>query len=168
MPSKEKFHSSLTGKEISDNEYKHVPKVWNKFEMKTMKDYHDLRLKFDVLLLSDVFEKFKNNSLNIYGLCPSHYLNAPASGWDAMLNKTIVEHKLISDTDMYLFFEKSMRGGVSYISMVKPRINIKNLMIQNNNQNTLFIWNKIIYMVMRCLNFFQVANSNALILKILI
>ena len=89
-----------------------------------MKDYHDLCLKFDVLLSSDVFEKFINNSLNIYGLCPSYYLNAPASGWDAMLNKAILELKLISDTDMYLFFEKGMRGGVSYISMVKPTINI--------------------------------------------
>ena len=30
--------------------------------MKTMKDYHDLYLKFEVLLLADVFEKFRNNS----------------------------------------------------------------------------------------------------------
>ena len=30
--------------------------------MKTMKDFHDLYLKFDVLLLADVFEKFRNNS----------------------------------------------------------------------------------------------------------
>ena len=42
-----------------------------------MKDYHDLHLKWDVLLLADVFEKFRNNSLTNYGLCPSHYLSAP-------------------------------------------------------------------------------------------
>ena len=30
-----------------------------------MKDYHDFFLKCDVLLLADVFEKFKNNSLQI-------------------------------------------------------------------------------------------------------
>ena len=31
--------------------------------MKTMKDYQDLYLRCDVLLLADVFEKFRNNSL---------------------------------------------------------------------------------------------------------
>ena len=44
LPSKEKFHSLLTERKISDKEYKHVLNVWNKFEMKTMKDYHDLYL----------------------------------------------------------------------------------------------------------------------------
>ena len=68
LPSKEKFSNSLTGKKI----------VWNKFKMKTMKDYHNLYLKCGVLLLADVFEKFKNNSLKNYRLCPSHYLSVPA------------------------------------------------------------------------------------------
>ena len=66
LPGKENFCSSLTGKKVSDKEYEHVRKVWNKFEMKTMKDYHDLYLKCDVLLLADVFEKFRNNSLMGY------------------------------------------------------------------------------------------------------
>ena len=63
LPSKEKFYSLLTGKKISNKEYDHVLKVWNKSEMKTMKDYHDLYLKCDVLLLADIFEKFINNRL---------------------------------------------------------------------------------------------------------
>ena len=46
--------------------------------MEMMKDYRDLYLKFDVLLLTDVYEKFRNISLKNYGLCPSHYLNVPA------------------------------------------------------------------------------------------
>ena len=57
-------YSSLTDKKISDKKYKHVLKVWNRFEMKTVKDYHDLYLKCDVLLLAYVFEKVKNNSYN--------------------------------------------------------------------------------------------------------
>ena len=58
LRSKENFYSFLTGKKIGEKEYEHVLKVWNKFEMKTMNDYHNLYLKCDVLLLLDVFQKF--------------------------------------------------------------------------------------------------------------
>ena len=40
----------------------HVLKVWNKFEMKAMKDYHGLYLECDVLLLADVFKKLEITS----------------------------------------------------------------------------------------------------------
>ena len=52
-------------KKISDEDYEHVLKVLNKFEIKTMKDYHDFYLKCDVLLLV-VFEKSINNCLKNY------------------------------------------------------------------------------------------------------
>ena len=77
---KEKLSSSLIGKNISNKEYEHhALNVWNKFEMKTMKDYHGWYLKCDALLIADVFEKCKNKSLKNYGLCPSHYLSASYS-----------------------------------------------------------------------------------------
>ena len=85
LPNKEKFYNSLTNRKINNEEYEHVLHVWNNFEMKTMKDYHDLYLKCDILYLADVFEKFRNDSLKSYALCPSHYLSAPGLSWDAML-----------------------------------------------------------------------------------
>ena len=72
-------------------EYEHVLKVWKKFEMKVVNDYHSLYLKCDVLLLADVSEKFRNNSLKNYGLCPRDYLGAPALSWDAMLIRTKIK-----------------------------------------------------------------------------
>ena len=84
--------------------------------MKTMKDYYELYLKCHVLLVANVFEKFVNSSLQNHRLCLSHYLSGQALSWDAMLDTTKVEIQLISDTDMYSFFEKGMRGGVSYVS----------------------------------------------------
>ena len=92
--------------------------------MKTMKDYQS---KCDALLLSDVFEKFRNSSLKNYGLCPSHYLNSPALTSDAMLNMRKIELQRIPDTDMYLFFEKVMTGRVSYISKRHSKANNKYL-----------------------------------------
>ena len=74
--------------------------------MKTMKNYNNLYLKYHVLLLANVFLKNRNNNLKTYGLCPSHYLSAPALSSNGMLDMTKVELELIPDPDMYLFFEK--------------------------------------------------------------
>ena len=56
------IYSSLTDTETTDKEYEHVLNVWNKFEIIATKYYHNLQLKYDVFLLADVFEKFKNNN----------------------------------------------------------------------------------------------------------
>ena len=90
-----------------------------------MKDYCDFYLKCYVLLLADVFEKFRNNSLKNCGLCPSHYLSTPGLCWDAMLKMTKIELELNSEPDMYLLFEKSTEGGISYISSRYNKANNK-------------------------------------------
>ena len=113
LPNKEKFYNSLTNRKINNEEYEHVLHVWNNFEMKTMKDYHDLYLKGDILYLADVFEKFRNDSLKSYALCPSHYLSAPGLSWDAMLKMKKIKCELIPDP---AFYEKETKGGNYYIS----------------------------------------------------
>ena len=60
------------GEKITDKDYEQILKIWNTFELKT-KYYHNLHLKYDVLLLADVFEKFRNSSL---------YLSMSALSWD--------------------------------------------------------------------------------------
>ena len=72
-----------------------------------------LYLKSDVLLLADVFEKFRNLFLKVYGLDPCHYYSAPNISWDAMLKKTQIKLELLSDIDMLLFCEKGIRGGLN-------------------------------------------------------
>ena len=127
VPSKEKFDCSLNDRKISDKEYEHVLNVWENFEMKAIKDYHDLYLKCDALLLADVFEKFRNNSLKNYGLCPSHYLGATCSSFDAIPKMPKIKLELISDPDMYIFFEKGVRGRISYTSNRYSKTNNKYL-----------------------------------------
>ena len=63
-----------------------MQKVWKVFGMKTMRDYHDLYLKTDVLLLADVFEEFRNVCLDNYKLDPAWYYTSPGLSWDTMLN----------------------------------------------------------------------------------
>ena len=54
FPSKEMSFSSLS-REITNKEHERILNVWKKFEMKTIKNYHKLYLKCNVLLLVDVF-----------------------------------------------------------------------------------------------------------------
>ena len=91
-------------------------KIWDKFNMKNMGDYHDHYLKKDILFLADVFEKFIDTCLKFYGLDPCHYFSSPGLSWDVMLKITGVKFKKISDTDKYLFIEKGLREGISYIA----------------------------------------------------
>ena len=91
-------------------------KIWNEFSMKNMGDYHDHYLKKDVLLLADVFQKFIDTCLKFSKLDPCHYFSSPGLSWDAMLKMTGVKLEKTSNIDIYFFFEKGLRGGISYIA----------------------------------------------------
>ena len=93
--------------------------------MKNMGDYHNHYLKKDVLLLADVFEKFIDTCLKYYGLDPCHYFSSPGLSWDAMLKMTGVKLEKISDIDKYLFIEKGLGGGISYIAKRYSKANNK-------------------------------------------
>ena len=116
LPPKEAFYSKLADEGISDDDYKHAQEVWVEFGMKTFKEYHDLYNVSDVLLLSDVFENFRDVCMENYQLDPAWYYTAPGLAWDACLKKTGVELELLHDIDMLLMFEKGIRGGISMIS----------------------------------------------------
>ena len=121
LPTKDQFYSILndqhiTDDDIADDEYDHTKKVWKTFMIKTMGEYHDLYLRSDVLLLTDVFENFRKTCMQYYKLDPCHYFTSPSLSWDAMLKMTNIKLELMTDVDMFLFIEKGMIGGVSYIA----------------------------------------------------
>ena len=116
LPPREAFYSKLSGKGITEKDYKHAGDVWNSFKMKTFKEYHELYNITDVLLLADVFENFRDLCLKNYGLDPVYYFTAPGLAWDACLKITDIDLELLSDPNMLLMFEKGIRGGISIIS----------------------------------------------------
>ena len=114
LPPKEAFYSKLNDEEISDEDYQHAHNVWNTFKCQTFEDYHNLYLKSDVLLLSDVFENFRKTCHKHYKLDPCHYYTAPGLAWVFQLTKQELE--LLTDYDMLMTFEKGIRGGMTHIS----------------------------------------------------
>ena len=97
--------------------------------MQNLKEYHDLYLKSDILLLADVFENFRKTCMEYYRLNPCHYFTSPRLAWDAMLKMTGIKLELMDDV-MYQFVKKGMRGGISYIANRYGNANNKNMKSQ--------------------------------------
>ena len=47
---------------ITDINYRHAKRVFNTFKLKNLGQYHDLYDHSDILLLTDIFEGFRNLS----------------------------------------------------------------------------------------------------------
>ena len=101
---------------ISNEQYQLLQNVWDIFNFNTLEDFHDHYLKKDALLLADIFEKNISTNLKYYGLDSCHYFSAPGLLWDTILKMTKTKLEEINDPDKYMFFEKGMRGGVTYIN----------------------------------------------------
>ena len=138
LPPKEEFYSKLNDEDISDDDYQHAINVWNTFGCKTIRDYHDLYLKY-VLLLSDVFENFRKTCLKHYKLDPAHYYTSPGLAWDACLKETGQELQLLHDYDMLMMFEKGIRGGISHISKRYAEANNKYMKDYNPDEESSYI-----------------------------
>ena len=73
----------------------------------------------NTLLLTDVFEIFRNMCLKIWELDPVKFFSAPGLAWQATLKKNKVKLGLLTRTDMILMVGKLIRGGLchSFINM---------------------------------------------------
>ena len=133
------FTNDLTGDKITDKEFKFFQEICEELKIKDLGEYHDLYLKTDVLLLCDVFENFRKTCLEYYGLDPAHYYTAPGLSWDACLKMTGVKLELLTDSDMHLFVEKGLRGGVSIITHRKGTANNKYMTNYDKNKSSQYI-----------------------------
>lgn len=127
LPSIEKFHNDLNDEKCEKYAYDFAQQVWSEFNCQTFADYHDLYLKSDILILADVFEKFRATTMTSFGLDPVHYHTTPGLAWNAGLKMTGVKLHLFTEeeADMFLFVENGIRGGYAGIT--------KRLEVANNH-----------------------------------
>ena len=125
LPTREQFYNRLAGEDCSAEDYARAQKVWTDFKCEFLGDYMKLYLLCDVALLADVFEKFRNNSLEGYQLDPAYYMSAPQLTWSAMLKFIDRPIHLITDPEMYRMIQPNIRGGLCHASVRYARANNK-------------------------------------------
>ncbi|XP_011268311.3 uncharacterized protein LOC112638216 [Camponotus floridanus] len=133
---RESFYSSHT---VSESDYSHATRVWERFSVETLGDYSDLYLKTDVLLLADMFENFRAACLESYGLDPAYYFTLPGYTWDAMLKYTGVRFELLTDIDMMMFVECGIRGDLSQCSNRYARANNKYMSAYDPSRSSIYL-----------------------------
>lgn len=113
LPPISEFYSKLKEESISQSEYEHAQRVWDSFNIQTMGEYSDLYMKIDILLLSDIFESFRDLTIKNYGLDAASFFSAPGLSFSAAQKITGIRLELLSQIDMVLFFEAGVRGGLT-------------------------------------------------------
>jgi hypothetical protein len=140
LPSYEHWTSKLTRSYMEDESFlEEAKETWEFFGMKTFKDWHDHYLRVDVKGLSDVFEAFRRLCMEIYKVDPCYYFTAPGMFNDALYKKTRARVELITDVDMYNFFEKGIRGGLSVQVNRFSKANHLHLKSHNRDELTKYI-----------------------------
>ena len=139
LPPKSKVYSKLNDEGITDSDLEHALNVWSTFQCNTIRDYHDVYLNSDVLLLADVFENFRATCLRHYNLDPAHYYTSPGLAWDACLKETGQELQLLHDYDMLMMFERGIRRGITHISKRYAEANSKYMVNYDSTKPSTYI-----------------------------
>ena len=116
---------------ITDADYAHAQQVWLEQGCTSFKSYLELYLKSDVCQLADVLEQFRSCCLQEDGLDPVNYFTLPSLSYDSCFKLTGAHIDLLTDIDMYQFFEKGIRGGMTFVN--------KHVVTHNENTEILYV-----------------------------
>ena len=98
---------------ISEEDYAYTQRVWKELGCQNFGDYTQTYCMADTLQLADVFEAYRKETMETFGIDPIYYPTLASVAEDAMLKYTGARVELLSDENMYLFFEEGIRGGIS-------------------------------------------------------
>lgn len=112
LPARTEFHNSLTNTSITEAQYELAQNMWVQFGCNTIRDYLEVYLVLDTMLLTGLVEAYRSTTHAHFKLDPTHYVSSASLSMDAMLRVTRVKLETLPTTDMYLFVTKSIRGGL--------------------------------------------------------
>ena len=123
LPGREAFFDDLSRCECPVEKYERAQEAWRVIGCRTFEDYLLFYLRLDVHQLADVFERFRELCMCEDGLEPSYYVTLPGMVWDSAFKMTGCSVDLLTDADMYEFFERGIRGGMTFVNTHFTRTN---------------------------------------------
>ena len=138
LPDKKEFYNILIMKHISDEEYKNVKEFYKQMKFKNVREYLTCYLETDILLLSDVFENFRNMIFEKFSLDPVKYISSPGLTKDCCLKYTNAKIETIQDVSIYSFVKISVQGGLSDSINPYVKLDNKNQMIGYIDVNSMY------------------------------
>ena len=138
LSDKEAFYSSLTMENITEVDYRHAKKVFNKIALMIcmFKVTHYCLLMYLKILETNVL-KYMNYKYMKYMNCS--FLSAPGLAWQACLKKTEVELELLTDVDILLMVEKGIRDGIYHAIHRYAKANNKYMNDYNEDEEESFL-----------------------------
>ena len=137
---KEDFFSKLKNKSPDDEEIQRTKEVNKMFDIKNGEELTELKLKSDVILLADVFEKIIKISIDEYGINPLYCASLPGYTWQCGMKHTDIKLQTLQDKDMILLLENNMRVGISGIMGDRYEQSDNNKKILYVDANNLYGW----------------------------
>ena len=74
---------------MPQDEYIHMVKMWNSFDIKTWGEYYELYNVLHATLISNAFEYLGNTTLNAFGVDPIYYITTPQMVYSLFLMITM-------------------------------------------------------------------------------
>ena len=130
------FFNDLKNEMEPESVFNNALEIWNHFNCTNHGEFIDLYLKSDVMILADLFEKFRAVDLKHFEIDPCHCYSSPGLTWQAGLKYTGINLELLTNQEILLTFEEAIRGGISGIMgtrYAKADDNHKLLYVDANN-----------------------------------
>ncbi|CAL8104538.1 unnamed protein product [Orchesella dallaii] len=111
LPPIECFYNDLSDEPMDPKIYANAQKVFERFQIKDLGEWHDLYVFLDVLLFTCCLISLREEMFSSFDLCVTHYVSLPQYTMDACLKHTKECIETIQDQDIYMYLERGIRGG---------------------------------------------------------
>ena len=114
---------TLNDTPISDEDWEFFNELKAEFGITVLAHLLILYNTVDTILLADVWAEYRSKTLEEFGLEPARYTGAPSLSYDAAFKLTKTKLQLLPTEELYTFFERGIRGGVSSVNVREAKAN---------------------------------------------